>query len=232
MSVGVWEGRHRWGDNGVQAKEKRGTFTVLTVCTGNVHRSALAAELLATWAQWYLPPTLASHVAVTSAGTGAPVGEPMGQDLLTVAARLGVPDRDHRATQLTDHQIAEADLVLVASESHRDEIVGRVPRAMRRTFTMLEAGRIASQLNLEPPRSLRDLNNVVGEFAKRRVGGGEPGADDIVDPQGKDVSATDLMVSQEVPALVQIAVALWGMPPAEAVAYLAAASDPAALRRP
>lgn len=231
MSLG-WEGRHRSGESGVHGKERRGTFTVLTVCTGNVHRSALAAELLATWAQWYLPPTLASHVTVGSAGTGAPVGEPMGREVLTVASRLGAPDRDHRATQLTDQQIAGADLVLVASESHRDEIVSRVPRAMRRTFTMLEAARIASQLDVEPPRSLRDLHSVVGELARRRVGGGEPGADDIVDPQGKDLSATDQMVSQEVPALVQIAVALWGMPPSEAVAYLDAASDPAALRRP
>ena len=228
----VGEGRHRWSESGVAGKEKRGTFTVLAVCTGNVHRSALAAELLATWAQWYLPPTLASHVSVTSAGPGAPVGEPMGQDLQNVAARLGVQDGDHRATQLTDQQIAGADLVLVASGAHRDEIVSRVPRAMRRTFTMLEAGRIASQLQMEPPRTLKDLNAVVGELVRRRVGGGDPGADDIVDPQGKDISATDLMVSQEVPALVQIAVALWGMPPGEAMAYLAAASDPASLRRP
>ncbi|GAB3611045.1 low molecular weight phosphatase family protein [Humibacter ginsengiterrae] len=225
------EGRHRSGDDGRIGKEKRGTFTVLTVCTGNVHRSALAAELLATWAKWYLPPTVATHVAVTSAGTGAPVGEPMGQDLQSVAARLGAQGGDHRATQLTDQQIAGADLVLVASEAHRDEIVSRVPRAMRRTFTMLEAGRIASQLEVQPPRSLKDLNAVVGELARRRVGGGDPGADDIVDPQGKDITATDLMVSQEVPALVQIAVALWGMPAAEATAYLAAASDPASLRR-
>ena len=34
-------------------------FSVVTLCTGNVHRSALAAALLRQWAQWYLRPELA-----------------------------------------------------------------------------------------------------------------------------------------------------------------------------
>lgn len=223
--------RHRAADDD-EGRQLRDTFTVLTVCTGNVHRSTLAAELLATWAHWYLPPETSTHVVVTSAGTGAPVGEPMGHEVRMIAERLGAGDSGHRATQLTDQIADAADLVLTASEEHKEEIIRLSPRVMRRTFTMLEAGRIAAHLDAVTPQSLHDLRSTVDELARRRIGGGEPGDDDIIDPHGRDAGATDLMISQEVPALVSIAMALWGMPAGEAQAYLRAASDPAALRQP
>jgi protein-tyrosine phosphatase len=206
-------------------------FTVLAVCTGNVHRSALAHDLLESWAARYLPAALISRVRVVSAGTRAVVGEPTGGIVQRVATSLGADDRQHRAALLTDPLIAQADLVLTASAAHRHEVVGRVPRAMRRTFTILEAGRIAATLETGEPRSVDDLRAVTAELADLRVefsGRGEN--DDIIDPQGLDEAAYDAMVADEVPALVRIAVALWGMPAAHAEAVLQAVADPGALR--
>lgn len=207
-------------------------FTVLVVCTGNIHRSALADELLATWARWYLVPELRDSVVVGSAGTGAPVGEPMGRVTRRIAASLGADDRSHRARALTDQLIEGADLVLAASRSHRDEIVSRVPRAMRRTFTMREAARIAGLLPVERPQSVDDLIKVVQQMADRRpdAAASTPAADDVIDPHRKDVTVMDDMVREELPALAALAVPLWGMPRADADEYARAAADAEQLR--
>lgn len=210
---------------------ERARFVVMTVCTGNIHRSALADELMATWARWYLPADLGSRVVVGSAGTGAPVGEPIGAATRRAAAALGADDRAHRARMLTDRLIAEADIVLVASRAHRDEVLRRDPRAMRRTFTMREAGRIAALLPAGEPVTVGDLSAIVATMADRRT---EASAsrpdDDVVDPQGKGDPGMDAMVREEVPALAALAVALWGMPRADADEYTRVAADPSALR--
>jgi len=208
------------------------SFTVLTVCTGNLHRSALAADLLATWARWYLPGGLYSTVVVGSAGTRAPIGAPMGRETRLFASGLGADDRGHRARLLADTLITDADLVLAASRAHRDEIVTRVPRAMRRTFSIREAGRIAALVPVRPAASVSDLVAVVGLWADGRAEAAavDRGDDDIIDPQGRGAEAADEMVRQEVPPLVAMAVALWGMPRADADAYLKAAANPPALR--
>lgn len=208
------------------------TFTVLTVCTGNVHRSALAGELLTTWAGWYLPAGLREAVVVGSAGTRAPVGEPMGGMTRRVASALGAEDRAHRARALTESLIADADLVLAASRAHRDEVVRRMPRAMRRTFTIREAARIAALMPVGSPVTADDLAAVVARMAEQRVGvaPSRPSDDDIVDPQGKGTAGMDDMVREEVPALAQLAVALWGMPQGDAAEYVRVSAVPQSLR--
>lgn len=209
-------------------------FRVLTICTGNVHRSALASELLATWAAWYLPDALREQVVVGSAGTRAPVGEPMGSVTRRIAASLGAHDRSHRARALTDPLLDGAGLVLVASRAHREKVLARVPRALRRTFTIREAGRIATLLPPGAPTSVDDLTSVVEQMALRRTEApaSTPDADDIADPHRKDVTVMDAMVRDEVPALAELAVALWGMPRADADEYVRAAADPVRLRTP
>lgn len=207
------------------------SFTVLAICTGNVHRSAIADELLATWARWYLPAELQDAVVVGSAGTHAPVGQAMGGLTRRVAAALGAEDRGRRARALTDPLIARADLVLAASRGHRDEVLRRDPRAMRRTFTIREAGRIAAWLPPGRPRSVEDLAAVVAAMSDLRVEAAAawPAEDDIADPQGRDIAGIDDMVREEVPALVSLAAALWGMPRADVEEYIRVAADPASL---
>lgn len=196
-------------------------FTVLTVCTGNIHRSALADELLATWANWYLPSELRESVVIGSAGSGAPIGQRMGGSTRRIAASLGAVDRGHRSRALSDDLIDDADLILVASRAHRDEVLSRVPRAMRRTFTIREAGRIARLLPAGHPGSLADLSSVVTTMADRRAEAVpmSPSDDDVVDPHRQGPEAVDAMAREEVPALAELAVALLGMPRADADEY-------------
>lgn len=204
-------------------------FTILTVCTGNIHRSALAATLLETWRSWYLPAQTASLIRVHSAGFAAPVGSPMGEHVRLVAAALGGDGTAHRATQLTDEMIASADLVLVASRRQRDEALARVPSALRTTFTMREAGRICEALPPASPADLASLRSVVALMADHRGEHADPGSDDVIDPQGRDLDAFVQMTREEVVPLARLGAALFGMPAADLRAYLAVVDDPAAV---
>lgn len=211
-------------------------FSILTVCTGNIHRSPLAAALLETWSGWYLPAAVSHEVRVRSAGFAAPVGAPMGAHVQVVAAMLGADGAAHAATQITDALIADSGLVLVASRRQRDEVLARVPSALRVTFTMREAGRIAAGLTdaalpgIAPSRTVRDLVGAVALMADHRGDHVDPGADDVIDPQGRDLDAYAQMTREEVVALAHLARTLFGMPEADVRAYVSAAEDEAALR--
>lgn len=199
-------------------------FTVLVVCTGNLNRSALGAALLRTWADWYLAPDVAHDVRVISAGLGAPVGRPMRTRTRVIAESLGADGSEHRATQITEEAVRSADLVLVASRDQVDSVLGLVPAALRTTFTIREAGRIAEGMSAaSAPGSIDELRSRVAALGEHRappVAGS--GGDDIVDPQGKGEDAYVLMAQQEVPALTRLATLLLGMPPGEVHAYDAA----------
>jgi protein-tyrosine phosphatase len=200
-------------------------FTVLVVCTGNLNRSALGALLLDTWAHWYLPAPLTAHVRVTSAGLRAPVGSPMARRSRVIAEALGADGSAHVARQITEETVRSADLVLVASRRQRDDVIALVPAALRSTFTIREAGRIAETLpDLGAPVSAEELRARVAAIAERRsaVRGGDD-EDDIIDPQGKDDGAFLQMAREEVPSLTRIAGVLFDMPQAEREAYVAAA---------
>jgi protein-tyrosine phosphatase len=191
-------------------------FVVLAVCAGNLHRSALAEALLRVWAKWYLPPTLAERVRTESAGVIAPVGEPMGARVQQIAAALGADGSQHSARLLGDAQLREADLVLTASRRLRDTVLQREPSAVRRTFTIREAGRIAETLAPARATTVYDLRDAVGRLADRR----SVGDDDITDPEGRGDEAYAALVAQEVPALVRLAAMLYGMPSGDVDRYI------------
>jgi protein-tyrosine phosphatase len=204
-------------------------FRVLTLCKGNVHRSALAAAVLRRWAHWYLPAELEPHVTVASAGFGAPVGAPMDDRVAALTRALGADGGSHRATQVTDSMLSSADLVLVATRRQVEEVLKRAPASLRKTFTVREAGRIAERLDSRTsPASVSDLSRVVERLANAR-GLPEPKADDIIDPQGLGDDAYLQMAHEEIGPLAWIGSALFGMPRPDLTAYLAAGEDPAAL---
>lgn len=205
-----------------------GSFTILVVCQGNIHRSALAAALLQTWTGWYLPADVATHVLISSAGLGAPEGAPMEAPVRDIAASLGADGSTHRARQIDDGLVAAADLVLTASRRQRDDVLRRVPGALRGAFTIREAGRIAADLGSQPsltPASIETLHRSVGELSSRRTAAVDEGEDDITDPQGRGAEAFRRMAREEVPALARVGAFLFGMPRPDLEAYIAAADD-------
>jgi protein-tyrosine phosphatase len=104
---------------------------VLFVCIGNVCRSPLGQHLLAA----RLP---ADRFEVSSAGVGALVGEPMNAEAAAHLAPHGLSADGFVARQLTPAIVEESDLVLTATRAIRSRVLEDSPRALRRTFTVLE----------------------------------------------------------------------------------------------
>lgn len=115
------------------------TLRILMVCTGNICRSPLAERLLAA--------RLADagvSAEVSSAGTGAMVGDPMTPETAALVRPLGGIERPHAARQLDSSMIRDADLILTATRQHRAAVVSLMPTAVPRTFTLLEFARLAA----------------------------------------------------------------------------------------
>jgi protein-tyrosine phosphatase len=117
----------------------------------------------------------------------------------------------------------------VASRRQRENILSRAPSAVRKTFTIREAGRIAERLDPAPPTSLRDLRRGVERLSDSRTPALVPEDDDIIDPQGHGEDAYLQMAREEIAPLARLGVVLFGMPQGDFTAYLSAAEDPAAL---
>ncbi|PRY11423.1 low molecular weight phosphatase family protein [Kineococcus rhizosphaerae] len=131
----------------------RTRFEVLVVCTANVSRSPMAVALL----RHRLTERFgeqASAVRVTSAGTSALVGEPVDPEVPAVlSAVLGPVARSvaapEAARQVDTHLVGAADLVLTMTREQRGAVIGLVPAAQRKTFTVVELARIARMLGQE-----------------------------------------------------------------------------------
>lgn len=159
-------------------------FEILTVCTGNIARSPLVAQLLSV--QLALPRTA---LVVGSAGTGALVGEPMTEQAAELSRRYGGNPVHHRARQVTSAMVESADLVLTATRQHRSDVVSLAPRAARYAFTLRQFARLVESLDQEgiagPPGSPTRLREVVRGAAGQRgfvAPLRDPDDDDLVDP--------------------------------------------------
>lgn len=91
---------------------------ILVVCTGNICRSPVAAALL----RQRLP-----GCDISSAGLSARVREPVHPLAARLAAEEDLEVDGHRARQLTDRMLAEAELVLVMTSAQRRSMLDRAP---------------------------------------------------------------------------------------------------------
>jgi len=136
---------------------------VLFVCTGNICRSPTAERLTRAFADEHD----LREVTASSAGTRAVVGYGM-----EPTAAEGF-----RARQLSPAIVDDADLILAMTTRHRDRVMSESPRAMRRTFTLLEAERLLT-VPVEAETLVQRL-----ALARGQQTHGER-VDDIADPIG------------------------------------------------
>ena len=162
---------------------------VLHVCTGNICRSPMAERIMrAELAARFGPVT---DVVVHSAGTyGGHAGGPMNPAAANELAARGLDADGFTSTWLREPQVEWAELLLTASAEHRSQVLQLEPRALRRTFTLLELARLAGHVRPEdlapgsPGERLRALAAAAAELRGLHPPDGRTG-DDIDDPYGE-----------------------------------------------
>ncbi|MET0496264.1 MAG: low molecular weight phosphatase family protein [Actinoplanes sp.] len=159
-------------------------FSILHVCVGNICRSVMAERLTRLEVQNRFG-ARANRVQVSSAGTRAQPGAAM-HPYTAAALRARGADPDHYAARrLAVDLIADADVILTATATERDDVLSMAPGALDRTFTLLEFARLAVHLPPAGPSERFQPRAVVSTALgmRWRTTPGTRGSDDIVDPR-------------------------------------------------
>lgn len=143
---------------------------VLFVCNGNVCRSVIAERLTRAVAAEYGLRGLTAE----SAGTRALVGFGVDPVAAETISGLGADPANFKARKLKPAMVERTHLVLAMTEQIRDEIVALAPVARWRTFTLLEAHRIAK---VSGARTVAEIDRARDDLAL-------VGRENIPDPVG------------------------------------------------
>ncbi len=149
-------------------------FTILAVCTANICRSPMIELLL----HASLDP---DRFEVASGGVRGWDRKPMDAFAATELTRLGYSSEAFVSQPISSRLVDSADLVLTATREHRSAVLGLNPRALRRSFTLVEFAALTALVDGDAPAEL------VAEAATRRSLA--PAEADIRDPyrRGSDV---------------------------------------------
>lgn len=105
------------------------------LCTGNAARSVMAGIVLS----GAVPPDPATGdlpVAVVTAGTHVVEGQPMSRRTRDALASVGFDAPPHRSHQLSDDDVAAAQLIVAMAGEHVGYVRRRHPEAAGRTGTL------------------------------------------------------------------------------------------------
>lgn len=103
-------------------------INIMTVCTGNICRSPLAAA--------ELRQKLSGNFIIRSSGLAAVVGSPAEETASRIAKNRGLDLSEHVGTQMDDELARENDLILVMTHAHKEEIEQSYPEARGRVFLL------------------------------------------------------------------------------------------------
>lgn len=183
-----------------------GVMRVLTVCTGNICRSAWAHHVLQTRLDDSVGP---GRVEVSSAGVAPNQALRVPQELLDLA-----PDEDlrsrlaaHRPRELQARALTGQNLVLTATAAHRDAVLREAPALLHRSATLLDAGARLDGADVAPGGGASAVKDALR--AGRAAGRGLPRAEaDLPDPFRGPAEGYGHMVQALEPALSAVVATL------------------------
>lgn len=191
-------------------RARDGAPSLLTLCTGNVCRSPMAALLLRR--------KLGDlGVVVHSAGTHALIDEAMTPEALRLALATGADEQDaarHRARLLQERMLIEADLTLTMTREQRTLALQLAPSRLHRVFPVREFARLTRAMSDDDLYAAADgggdntrarLGSTVIAISHRRgLDAGGPVDDDVVDPYRRADDVYEQSVRELMPALEEV----------------------------
>lgn len=165
---------------------------ILTVCTGNLCRSPIAAQLIT-------HKFSDRELSVASAGVRARSGVSMPQEAASISLSRGVPVEHvsrHISRSLSEADLRSVDLVLAMAREHRRAVVEVAPSALRVTFTLRELSRL---MTFTTDAQLVEIAKAAPQDASSRLAAmltvvsagravqpplNTPQDDDVIDPYG------------------------------------------------
>jgi tRNA threonylcarbamoyl adenosine modification protein (Sua5/YciO/YrdC/YwlC family) len=117
--------------------------TILFVCTGNSCRSVMAEYLLKSRIQGR------DDIEVLSAGTGVFLRSTASADTLSVLREEGIDAQNHLAQPLNTILLKKADLIIVMTRAHRQQVLERVSEVEKRVYLLKEFANIPSGFQVE-----------------------------------------------------------------------------------
>jgi protein-tyrosine phosphatase len=167
--------------------------TVVVLCTGNAARSVMAGAMLV---------ARDAPLEVVTAGTHVLEHQPMSIRTRAALAAVSVEAPVHRSHQLTDADVAGADLIVAMAAEHVRYVRRRHPEGAARTATI---GFLAEHLDPDA----RPLAQRVGALGLEELSpDGQPEVDDPAGGGGEDYVAC----AQELTGLVDALMARLGPP--------------------
>lgn len=134
---------------------------VLILCTGNICRSPAA--------EWLMKNKLAAmegRISVESAGLSAPVGCSIAPEMQELLLRKGINAVSHRARQVTNDMILNADLILIMENIQKMHLERSFPIAKGKTFLL---GKWDNKEILDPYRQPLDVFTEVFSLIEQSI---------------------------------------------------------------
>jgi protein-tyrosine phosphatase len=103
--------------------------SILVLCIGNICRSPLAEAYLKQELQKH-----GSQIKVSSAGLHAMHGYPAHENSTAIAIKEGFSLENHKAQQVSQHLLQQAELVLVMTNNQLKEVLQQFPESRGKVF--------------------------------------------------------------------------------------------------